>query len=375
LTTTSVRQLSRIIYAILCMSGRVTMLGISRWAGKGGSYRTVQRLFYTAIPWAMVLWLLFRHHLFNPDDVYLLAGDECVVPKAGKRTYGLDRFFSSLYGKPIPGIAFFALSLISTQERRSFPIQVEQMVRSKAKKAAAKTKAKGNKQQKQGGPKRPVGRPKGSKNKDKTQVTLTPELQLIKTMVQKFLLLLNKLFPLTYLVLDGHFGNNNALQMTRQCGLHLVSKLRYDAALYFPYDGPYSGRGPRRKYGDKIDYHNIPGKYLQQTTVEKGIQTNIYQAQMLHKEFAQALNVVIILKINLKTRARAHVILFSSDLDLSFDTLIDYYRLRFQIEFNFRDAKQYWGLDDFMNIKQTPVTHQRCQLVFVYGQCCSLLAR
>jgi len=348
------------------------MLGISRWAGKGCSYRTVQRLFYTLIPWAMVLWLFFRHHIFNPEDVYLLGGDECVVTKAGKHTYGLDRFFSSLYGKPIPGIAFFALSLISTQERRSFPIQVEQMVRSKDEKAAAQTK--GNKQHKQEGPKRPVGRPKGSKNKDKTQVTLTPELQLIKSMVQKFLLLLNGLFPLTYLVLDGHFGNNNALQMTRQCSLHLISKLRYDAALYFLYDGPYSGRGPHRKYGDKIDYHNIPTKYLQQTTVEKGIRTNIYQAQMLHKEFAQALNVVIIVKINLKTQARAHVILFSSDLDLLYDTLIDYYRLRFQIEFNFRDAKQYWGLEDFMNIKQTPVTNAANLSLFMVNVAHCLLA-
>lgn len=373
LTTTSLRQLSHIICAILSMSGRVTMLGISRWAGKGGSYRTVQRLFYTAFPWAMMFWLLFRHHLFNPDDVYLLAGDECVVPKAGKLTYGLDRFFSSLYGKPIPGIAFFALSLISIKERRSFPIQVEQMTRSGAKEATAKTK-KGNKQQKQGGPKRPVGRPKGSKNKNKTQVTLTPELQFIKTMIQKFLLLLNGLFPLTYLVLDGHFGNNNALQMARQCGLHLISKLRYDAALYFPYVGHYSGHGPRRKYGAKIDYHNIPDKYLQKTSVERGIQTNIYQAQMLHKEFAQALNVVIIVKINLKTQAWAHVILFSSDLDLSYDTLIDYYRLRFQIEFNFRDAKQYWGLDDFMNIKETAVINAASLSLFMVNVAHCLLA-
>jgi len=108
---------------------------------------------------------------------------------------------------------------------------------------------------------------------------------------------------------------------------------------------------------DKIDYGNIPNKYLQQTTVEKNIQTDIYQARMLHKEFAQALNVVIIVKTNLDTQAQAHVILFSSDLDLPYDKLIDYYGLRFQIEFNFRDAKQYWGLDDFMNIKPTAVTN------------------
>jgi putative transposase len=50
--------------------------------------------------------------------------------------------------------------------------------------------------------------------------------------------------PLTYLVLDGHFGNHNALQRARQSHVHLISKLRYDAALYFPSTGPYAGRGP-----------------------------------------------------------------------------------------------------------------------------------
>jgi putative transposase len=78
---------------------------------------------------------------------------------------------------------------------------------------------------------------------------------------------------------------------------------------------------------------------------------------MWNKEFPIPLNVVIIHKTNLKTQAVAHVILFSTDLDLPFDQLIEYYKLRFQIEFNFRDAKQYWGLEDFMNGEQTPVTN------------------
>jgi len=38
-------------------------------------------------------------------------------------------------------------------------------------------------------------------------------------------------------------------------------------------------------------------------------------------------------------------------------SLIDYYRQRFQIEFNFRDAKQYWGPEDFMNVSATAVTN------------------
>jgi len=50
-------------------------------------------------------------------------------------------------------------------------------------------------------------------------------------------------------------------------------------------------------------------------------------------------------------------VLFSSDLDLAYAQIIDYYSLRFQIEFNFRDAKQYWGLEDFMNVSETAVTN------------------
>ena len=111
------------------------MLGISRWTEKGGSYRTVQRFFQTVIPWPLLFWWFFRQHLRDPDERYILAGDECVVTKSGKQTHGLDRFFSSLYGKPIPGVSFFSLSLVGTQERRSYPMMVEQVMRTEEEKA------------------------------------------------------------------------------------------------------------------------------------------------------------------------------------------------------------------------------------------------
>jgi putative transposase len=81
---------------MLVMPSRVTMLGISRWAGTGGSYRTVQRVFSQALPWAMLFGVFLRQHVSHPDEVYLLAGDAVVVTTAGQHTYGLDRFFSSL---------------------------------------------------------------------------------------------------------------------------------------------------------------------------------------------------------------------------------------------------------------------------------------
>jgi putative transposase len=95
--------------------------------------------------------------------------------------------------------------------------------------------------------------------------------------------------------------------------------------------------------------------YLKVSSTEKDIESKIYQIQVWHKKFADLLNVVIIVKTNLKTQRVAHVVLFSSDLDLPYDLVIAYYRLRFQIEFNFRDAKQHGGLEDFMVINETPV--------------------
>lgn len=356
LTATRGKQMSAIVLAMLAMSGRVTMLGISRWTGVGGSYRTVQRFFAAVIPWASLFWLFFRTHLYRRQETYLLAGDEVVVTKAGKATHGLDRFFASLYGKPVPGLAFFALSLVSIESRHAFPMAVEQVIRSEAEKAASKAKAVA-KRTKTVGEKQPPGRPKGSKNKNKAEVQLTPELLRIQGLVNGLLQRSAGWLSLTYLLLDGHFGNRSTLHMAQQTGLHLISKLRSDAALYFAYAGPYSGHGPQRKYGDKVDYRCLPAACLKETQLDDRIQTCFYQATLWHKEFHQALNVVIVVKTNLDTLATAHVVLFSSDLTLAYDKLFAYYCLRFQIEFNFRDAKQFWGLEDFMNISSTAVTN------------------
>src|SRR2546430_13425774 len=105
----------------------------------------------------------------------------------------------------------------------------------------------------------------------------------------------------TYLVVNGQFGTQHALRTARQCGLHLISKLRCDAALYLPYAGPYAGRGPHRKYGRKVDYGHMPAQYLKVTTREGPLETCFYQARLLHKEFAQPLNVVIITKTHVHT--------------------------------------------------------------------------
>jgi putative transposase len=251
----------------------------------------------------------------------------------------------------IPGLSFFVFSVIDVQQRQSYPIQVAQMVKPEGEQAQKEKKkpAKGKKCS--------VGRPKGSKNKKDEKPTLSAELLRIQPVLQAFLAVLRGVLSISYLVMDGHFGNYPSAWMVRQTGLHFVSKLRHDAALYEPFSGKYRGRGPHPKYGDKVDVHKMKKKYLKSDQKEDGIRTQIYQATLLNKEFAFPINVVIVLKTNLSTKAQAHVILFSTDLELSYEKIMDFYTLRFQIEFNFRDAKQYWGLDDFMNVKEVAVTN------------------
>ena len=274
------------------------------------------------------------------------------MSKAGKETYGLDRFFSGIQQRVIPGLSFFAFSLVNVREEHSYPMQITQVVKSAEEKAASKAKAEAKKAKKTTEKRKP-GRPKGSKNKVKQEIVLNPELLRIQSALRSLLDTVGTILLLRYVVLDGHFGNYPSAFMVRETKLHLLSKMRSDAALYPAFDGEYAGTGRPAKYGKKLDVRNLDhDKYLKATSTEKNVCTQVYQGQFYNKEFAFALNVVIILKTNLLTQAQAHVILFSTDLEQDYEKIIKFYSLRFQIEFNFRDAKE-----DFMNVKETAVTN------------------
>jgi putative transposase len=70
------------------------------------------------------------------------------------------------------------------------------------------------------------------------EVVLNPDLLCIQKMLQSYLNAIQSTLRLTYLMLDGHFGNHIAFHIVRQCPLHLISKLHHDAAMCFPYLGP-----------------------------------------------------------------------------------------------------------------------------------------
>ncbi len=209
LDPTTLGQLRRVAEAMLSMTGRVTMRGLSRWSGQGGSYRTIQRFFHTHMRWDRLQWVLIRHHLLDHDDVILMGGDDVVVTKSGKTTHGLDRFFSSLYGKTVPGLCFLSLSLMSVKRRTSYPVMMEQHNKLHTKEPQEGCKQKSPRKR---------GRPKGSKNQNRREVTLSPYLGFVQETIRGLLKLMGDDLKVMYFVFDGAFGHNDALQMVKQLG-------------------------------------------------------------------------------------------------------------------------------------------------------------
>lgn len=345
IASSTMRQLKQIVQAFLCIPNRATMLGLARWGEKGGSYRSLQRLYQTPIHWLLLHWILLKTWFLRSDGLYLLAGDEVVVSKAGKKTHGVGRFYSSIAQQVIPSLSFLTVSVIDVAARQSYPLQIEQLLPSPPKEKTSKPSLK-----------RPRGRPKGSKNHAKVAAALTPTLALFQKSLAGLKMQISAL-AVKHIVLDGKFGNAPSIGVVRATGLHIVSKLRHDAALYLPFTGAKPSRGPTPRYGAKLNLAQLPDSLLRSRAIEGDYQVEIYQMQVYQKEYPELLNVIFIRKTALKTGKVAQVLLFSTDLSLTAAQIMDYYSLRFQIEFNFRDAKQYWGLEDFMNVSPQAVTN------------------
>jgi putative transposase len=75
----------------------------------------------------------------------------------------------------------------------------------------------------------------------------------------------------------------------RDCGLHIISRLRHNAAPYLPYPGPKPRRGPTPRYGDKLDYRHLPEEARVQAVTEGDLLSQTYQMTVWHKDFPDLL--------------------------------------------------------------------------------------
>jgi hypothetical protein len=130
-----------------------------------------------------------------------------------------------------------------------------------------------------------------------------------------------------------------------QLGLEVICRLRHDANLKYIYNGPKKkGRGRPKKYSGKVDLRNI----------DKRVFKKSYQDE--EKVIYEAVVYAVSLKINIKMAYTEYmnekgqvvntILYYSTNTSRDAIDIVRYYKARFQMEFIFRDGKQYTGLDN-----------------------------
>ena len=227
------------------------------------------------------------------------AMDASYVPKSGKQTYGLGKFYSGCLGRAVKGLEISALALLDRDSRQAFSFSSRQTVDK-----VGKT------------------RPEAyAEHVRDCAETPPPEVK--------------------YLLIDGYYTKKHFVDTV--CDLErelaLVGKLRCDANLRHFYRGAYSGLGRPKRYEGKVDFDDL-SRFVYEGEIQPHL--HVHAQTLWHVGLKRTLRVVLLLNTS-KAKPR-YLLLFSTDLSLTGAEIVDLYRLRFQIEFLFRDAKQFTGL-------------------------------
>lgn len=229
----------------------------------------------------------------------LLVFDPSFITKSGKDTYGLARYWNGKSQRAEKGLEIGCLGAIDVADGTAYHLLAKQT------------------------------------NPDKTKNRMSQYVSIIKDAAAKLLTISR------YVVVDGYFMKSTFIEPLQKEGFKVITKMRNDGNLKEVYNGIKSkGRGRPKIYGSKIDLKQIDKrkwKKCYQTEEMTGYERVVYCVTL-----KQPVRVVYLQKVN----SSSYEALLSTDLELSGEKIIHYYRLRFQIEFLIRDAKQHGGLED-----------------------------
>jgi hypothetical protein len=147
-----------------------------------------------------------------------------------------------------------------------------------------------------------------------------------------------------YMVADAWFSKKSFVDQIVFMDMHLVSRLRDDADLrYINREEPTGKKGRPRKYSGKIILNDIDKDYF--TFISQDEESTVYSAEVYSKALKRTIKLVHVTYHNTKGKETCKLY-FSTDVTMSASDVLLYYRSRFQIEFLYRDGKQYTGLND-----------------------------
>jgi hypothetical protein len=242
------------------------------------------------------------------------AIDCSFIPKSGKTTWGVDSFYNGSIGKSEKGLEISVISVVDVDACQGYTLSVQQ-----------------------------------TPFTDREQVKTTAHKSevLISERVQAYLEHLKTTRPffpsvVKYLVADSFYSKKTVVDSVVNLELHLVSKLRIDANLQYCYTGVQKSRGAHRKYDGKVDLNDLSRmEYVGEVDEE----LYLYSQVVWHISLKRQIRIVYLVNTSNPKKTRV-ALLFSTDINVSPESLYAYYKARFQIEFIFRDAKRFTGLCD-----------------------------
>lgn len=253
---------------------------------------------------------------FGQDGDRILAFDPSFIKKAGKHTFSRDSFWNGCASKAQKGLEISALSVVDIDQHTALTLSVAQTL------SQEEVKRKGI----------------NAHGYDQDEKA---------TRMQQYLDHIGKVAPhLTenehYIVVDGSFANASFIDGVTFLNKDVVGKLRCDANCRYLYTGPKrEGRGRQKTYDGKVNWQDL--SRFDCAGSDEGV--TLYSGLLNHISFGRNLKVVVLLK-QAEGQTPCYVILFSTDETLDAWQIYRYYKARFQIEFLFRDAKQFTGLCD-----------------------------
>jgi hypothetical protein len=318
------RFLMILFTTILVVRGKVNFRNLSRYSAL--SEKTYSRQFAHGFDF-----VAFNRQLINetirPDGTRVVAFDPSFLAKAGKKTYGRDFFWNSAHHQAEKGLEVSVLSIVDLESNTGFTLSARQTAPTTAAAPSASPKPKPSRRKK--------SRRTAAAAAEETRIDLY--LHHLRAVAPSLLPQEN------HLAVDGYFAKQKWIAGVEELGLYTIGKLRTDANMRFFYTGPKRawGQGRQKTYAGKVDWQNLQG--FEFVGGEEGIE--LYTQVLNHVSLKRTLRVVVVLDQRDPKHPR-YALLFSTDLTLDARTIYRYYKARFQIEFIFRDAKQFTGLAD-----------------------------
>ena len=148
-----------------------------------------------------------------------------------------------------------------------------------------------------------------------------------------------------FLVFDAYFSRNPFVDKVRQSGLHLITRLRDNAALRYPYLGLQSeGRGRDKIFAGKVYVCQLDEQHFTPCAIgEDG--EKAFEAKLYVNSWKCWAKVVVVHKYDASQKIKSVKVYASTLTTIPGADLWLYYQARFQAEFLFRDAKQHTGLE------------------------------